>query len=51
MEEKGKNIFDILESCPINQTIGDNLVKAWHRINTSTYLKPICAVSGGVIQI
>lgn len=43
------SMFELLESCPINQTICDNLIKAWARIN-NRYEKIVCSISGGVIQ-
>lgn len=44
-------LFDILESCPKNQTVVNNLVKAWAIINSKKYEKIVCAISGGVIQM
>lgn len=37
----------LLEGCPQNQVIGDNLVKAWSKINSGRYEKIKCSVSGG----
>ncbi len=37
----------LLESCPKNQTIGDNLVRAWSKINSPKYEKIKCSISGG----
>lgn len=37
----------MLDRCPKNQTIGDNLVRAWSKINSSKYKRELCAISGG----
>lgn len=42
-----KTLIGLLENCPKNQTIGDNLVRAWLKINSDKYEKIVCAVSGG----
>lgn len=47
MVEKANSIEELLEKCPKNQDIGDNLVKAWAKINSSKYKKELCAISGG----
>ena len=49
MEElkKPKGIGELLDKCPKNQTIGDNLIRAWSKINSSKYEKIVCAISGG----
>ena len=44
---KASSITELLTDCPQNQIIGDNLVKAWTKINNSTYENIICAISGG----
>lgn len=44
-------LLDIIQSCPKNQVIIDNLVRAWAKINSSKYHKILCSISGGVIQI
>lgn len=36
----------MLENCPQNSVIGDNLVKAWSKINNPMYEKIICSISG-----
>ena len=41
------NITELLDGCPINQTIGDNLIKAWSKINSDKYKKEVCTISGG----
>ena len=35
--QKAESIEELLESCPKNQTIGDNLVRAWSNINSRKY--------------
>lgn len=47
MVEKSKTLEELLESCPKNQTIGDNLVRAWSKINSSKYEMILCSISGG----
>ena len=42
-----KTLIGLLENCPKNQTIGDNLVRAWSKINSSKYEKIVCSISGG----
>ena len=42
-----KTLVGLLENCPKNQTIGDNLVRAWSKINSSKYEKIVCSISGG----
>ena len=44
---KVENIGELLESCPINEVIGNNLVKAFAKINQSNYEKAVCTISGG----
>ena len=38
---------EILENCPKDSIIGDNLVRAYSKINSSKYKKIVCSVSGG----
>ena len=45
--QKAESIEELLESCPKNQTIGDNLVRAWSKINSSKYKNILCSISGG----
>lgn len=45
--KKANSIEELLESCPKNQTIGDNLVRAWTKINSSKYKNILCSISGG----
>lgn len=42
-----KTLIGLLENCPKNQIIGDNLVRAWSKINSSKYEKIVCSISGG----
>lgn len=44
---KANSLEELLDNCPKNQVIGDNLVKAWSKINNPMYEKIICAISGG----
>lgn len=37
----------MISNCPKNQTIGDNLIRAWAKINSDKYKKIVCSVSGG----
>lgn len=41
------DLFKLLKTCPKNQTIVDNLVRAWSKINSPLYKKLICSISGG----
>ena len=45
--QKAESIEELLESCPKNQTIGDNLVRAWSKINSRKYKNILCSISGG----
>ena len=47
MENKEKSLDKILENCPRNEVIGNNLVKAWSIINRLHYKKIVCSISGG----
>lgn len=42
-----RTLDSLLENCPQNQIIGDNLVRAWAKINSSKYEKIVCSISGG----
>lgn len=37
----------MIRDCPKNQTIGDNLIRAWSIINSPKYKKILCSISGG----
>lgn len=45
--KKAESIEDLLKTCLKNQTIGDNLIRAWSKVNDKKYKKIICSVSGG----
>lgn len=42
-----KNLIELIENCPENKIIIDNMVMAWARINNCNYEKIICSISGG----
>ena len=44
---KANTIEELLEDCPKNQVIGDNLIRAWSIINNEKYKKILCSISGG----
>lgn len=44
---KAQNLDELLEHCPVNQIIGDNLIRAWSKINSPIYKKIVCSISGG----
>lgn len=44
---KAKTLDELLNTCPRNQIIGDNLVRAWSKINSPKYKKIVCSISGG----
>lgn len=44
---KANSITELLNDCPQNQIIGDNLVKAWAKINNPAYENIVCSISGG----
>lgn len=39
--------MELISNAPQNQIIGDNLVRAWSKINSTKYDKVLCAISGG----
>ena len=45
--KKYDSIDEAISSCPSNQTIIDNIVKAWTYINDDKYKKIVCSISGG----
>lgn len=47
MVRKANNIIELLDSCPINQIVGDNLIRAYSKINSTKYKREICSISGG----
>ena len=44
---KAQSLDELLKTCPVNQIIGDNLVRAWSKINSPKYKKIVCSISGG----
>lgn len=44
---KPQSIYDLLQDCPKNNTITDNLIRAWAKINSPKYKKIVCTISGG----
>ena len=44
---KASSLEELIENCPENKVIGDNLVKAWTFINDDRYEKIVCSISGG----
>lgn len=40
-------INDLLDKCPRNKTIADNLIIAFSKINNNLYDKIVCSISGG----
>ena len=47
MVKKPKNIDELLDTCPANKTICDNMIRAWSIINRTDYKKILCSISGG----
>lgn len=47
MVEKANSLEELLRTCPKNQIIGDNLIRAWSKINSPKYKKIVCSISGG----
>lgn len=41
------SLESVLLNCPKNKVIGDNLLRAWSKINSSKYGKIVCSISGG----
>lgn len=44
---KASNIDELIKGCPKNQIIGDNLIRAWSKINSLKYKNELCSISGG----
>lgn len=38
---------DLIENCPPHSIIGENLIRAWAKINSPLYDKIVCTISGG----
>lgn len=47
MVKKAESLEGLLEDIPVNDVIGDNLVRAWAKINSDKYKKIVCSISGG----
>lgn len=47
MVQKANTIEELLQDCPVNSVVGDNLVRAWSKINNLKYSHIICSISGG----
>lgn len=47
MVEKANSLDDLIKNCSENQIIGDNLIRAWAKINSPLYSKILCGISGG----
>lgn len=45
--DKPETLMELLDHCPKNQTICDNIIRAWAIINNPKYTKILCSVSGG----
>lgn len=45
--KKDITINDLLDKCPKNKTIADNLIIAFSKINSNLYDKIVCSISGG----
>lgn len=45
--EKEKTLEVVLEDCPQNQVVVNNLIKAWSKINNPLYNAIVCSISGG----
>lgn len=44
---KPKSLDELIQTCPKNEVIGNNLIKAWTIINKDRYKKILCSISGG----
>lgn len=42
-----KTLDSLLQDCPRDSIIGDNLIRAWAKINSPLYIKIVCTISGG----
>ena len=49
--KKYKDLDELIQGCPVSENIGDNLIRAWAKINNSQYDRIVCAISGGLIVI
>lgn len=44
---KELTLDSLITDCPKDEVIGDNLIKAWAKINSTKYNKILCSISGG----
>ena len=42
--KKANNLEELLNDCPVNKTICDNLIRAWSKINSPKYKKIVCSI-------
>lgn len=47
VEKSEKTLNSLLQDCPKDSTIVDNLIRAWAKINSPLYSKIVCTISGG----
>lgn len=45
--QKPNTLDEVLCNCPHNQTLVDNIIRAWAKINSPKYEKIVCTISGG----
>lgn len=45
--KKANSLDEVLKDCPKNQIIGESLIRAWAKVNSSLYSKILCGISGG----
>lgn len=45
--KKANSIEELIADCPVNDVIGDNLIRAYSIINSPKYHSIVCSVSGG----
>lgn len=45
--KKADNIEELLQDCPDNSVIAENLIIAWSKINSNKYQRIKCSISGG----
>ena len=45
--KKASTIEELISTCPKNQIIGDNMIRAWMKINSPKYKNIVCTISGG----
>lgn len=47
INSKPSDLMEVISEAPKNQIIGDNLVRAWSKINSPKYNNIVCSISGG----